>query len=54
VPFAQSLNRVERALASKTAARWLSEHAALLENGYYEITATLLRKMPVEFTLLPQ
>ena len=46
----ETLDKVERALASATAARWLSEHSAPLENGYYEITATLLRKVPMDLT----
>lgn len=45
----ETLDKVARALAGDTAARWLSEHAAPLENGYYGITATLLRKIPLEF-----
>jgi hypothetical protein len=46
----QTLDKMERALVSITAARWLTEHSAPLENGYYEITATLLRKLPLDLT----
>lgn len=41
------LEKVERALASDLAADWVSEHAARLENGYFSLTTTLLRKLPI-------
>ncbi len=44
----ETLEKVEKALASDLAAQWLSEHAARLERGYFAITAPLLRKMPIE------
>lgn len=45
---AAQLERVRKALASDLAAQWVREHAAPLENGYFSLTTTLLRKMPVE------
>lgn len=42
-----SLKLVERALQSEVAAEWMRDHAPRLENGYYSLCTTLLRKMPV-------
>ncbi|MFP3637563.1 Eco57I restriction-modification methylase domain-containing protein [Paraburkholderia sp. SIMBA_054] len=44
---AASLSEIERAFASPLAMRWVQEHAPRLENGYYSLTTTLVRKMPV-------
>lgn len=42
------LTRIERALRSELAARWLSDHAPAIEGGYRTINTRLLRKMPVK------
>lgn len=41
------LERVEAALRSPQAAQWVREFAPRLENGYFSLTTTLLRKMPI-------
>ncbi|MDP3674195.1 MAG: Eco57I restriction-modification methylase domain-containing protein, partial [Novosphingobium sp.] len=43
-----TLNRVERALGGQLAADWISEHAPRLENGYFSITTSLLRNIPID------
>jgi hypothetical protein len=43
-----SLKLVERALQSEVAAEWMRDHAPRLEDGYYSLCTTLLRKMPVD------
>lgn len=43
----ERLVQVEAALASDLAAQWVREHAAPLENGYFSLTTTLLRKLPI-------
>ena len=45
---AEQLEIIEHALAGDLATRWVREHAAPLENGYYSLTTTLLRKLPIE------
>lgn len=42
------LDQIERALRSDLASDWVREHAAPLENGYFSLTTTLLRNLPVE------
>jgi hypothetical protein len=41
------LERVEQALARPLAQEWVRDYAARLENGYYSLTTTMLRKLPV-------
>lgn len=43
-----TLDWVQWALARPLAAQWVREHAAPLENGYYSLTTTLLRQLPIE------
>lgn len=45
----EGLKLVERALQSDVAAEWMRDHAPRLEDGYYSLCTTLLRKMPVHF-----
>jgi hypothetical protein len=45
---AATLSWIRWALARPLAAQWMREHAAPLENGYYSLTTTLLRRLPVE------
>jgi hypothetical protein len=45
-----SLKLVERALQSEVAAQWMRDHAPRLEDGYYSLCTTLLRKMPVDLS----
>jgi hypothetical protein len=47
------LTRVERLLASRAAARWAREIAPRLEGGYFSLTTTLLRRMPM-FDEMPE
>lgn len=42
------LAQIEQALKSPMAAEWVAAHAAPLENGYFSLTTTLLRKLPLE------
>lgn len=42
------LNRVEAALRSPLAAQWVRDFAPRLENGYFSLCTTLLRKMPID------
>lgn len=44
----ETLSRIRWALSRPLAQRWVQEHAAPLENGYFSLTTTLLRKMPIE------
>lgn len=44
---ATTLDAVEAALSSDLSAQWVGEHAPRLENSYFSLTTTLLRKMPV-------
>jgi hypothetical protein len=44
----ETLAWVQWALARPLAAQWVREHAAPLENGYYSLTTTLLRQLPIE------
>jgi hypothetical protein len=46
----KTLARVQWALSRPLAAQWVREHAAPLENGYYSLTTTLLRQLPIELT----
>lgn len=43
----ETLKRVERALQTDLAREWVADHAARLENGYFSLTTTLLRKLPI-------
>jgi len=45
---AATLAWISWALARPLAAQWVREHAAPLENGYYSLTTTLLRQLPIE------
>lgn len=42
------LARIEKALSGEIAATWLRGHAAPLEGGYFALTASLLRKIPID------
>ncbi|WP_324777642.1 hypothetical protein [Ralstonia pickettii] len=42
------LERVESALRSPLAAQWMRDYAPRLENGYFSLCTTLLRKMPID------
>ncbi|MBA9859189.1 Eco57I restriction-modification methylase domain-containing protein [Ralstonia insidiosa] len=42
------LDRVEAALRSPLAAQWVRDYAPRLENGYFSLCTTLLRKMPID------
>ncbi|WP_431798093.1 N-6 DNA methylase (plasmid) [Cupriavidus metallidurans] len=42
------LDRVEAALRSPLAAQWVRDYAPRLEGGYFSLTTTLLRKMPID------
>ncbi|MGF6440444.1 Eco57I restriction-modification methylase domain-containing protein [Paraburkholderia youngii] len=42
------LDAVEAAISSPLSARWVEEHAPRLENGYFSLVTTQLRKLPVE------
>lgn len=44
----QLLTKIERALRSDLAAKWLQEHAPRIENGFHTLDPTLLRKMPIQ------
>ena len=44
---ATTLEAVEDALASPLAAQWVRDHAPRLENGYFSLTTTQLRKLPM-------
>lgn len=45
---ARTLDLVEAALQSDLAREWMQQHAARLENGFYSLTTTLLRRLPIE------
>lgn len=45
------LDRVEAALRSPLAAQWVRDYAPRLEGGYFSLTTTLLRKMPIDASL---
>lgn len=42
------LTKIKLALTGELAATWVREHAAPLENGYFSLTTTLLRKLPIQ------
>jgi len=42
-----TLEELETILASERTMQWVSQRAPRLENGYYSLTTTLLRKLPV-------
>jgi hypothetical protein len=42
------LLKIELALRGDLASAWVNDHAPRLENGYYSLTTTLLRKMPID------
>lgn len=42
------LDRVEAALRSEIAAQWVRDYAPRLENGYFSLCTTLLKKMPID------
>lgn len=44
----EMLAKIERWLASELAAKWWSQHASIIEGGYFQIGADLLRQMPVD------
>lgn len=44
----QLLAKIERALRSDLAARWLHDHARRIEGGFHTLDTTLLRKMPIQ------
>lgn len=46
---AKTLDLVEAALQRDLALEWMQQHAARLENGFFSLTTTLLRRLPVEF-----
>ncbi|WP_321820874.1 MULTISPECIES: Eco57I restriction-modification methylase domain-containing protein [unclassified Burkholderia] len=46
----EQLRLVEEALASPLAAFWMADHAPRLENGYFSLTTTMLRKLPMANT----
>lgn len=46
------LDQVEAALRSPLAAQWMRDYAPRLENGYFSLTTTLLRKMPIDLSAL--
>ncbi|QMI49921.1 Eco57I restriction-modification methylase domain-containing protein [Burkholderia sp. MBR-1] len=41
------LDYLEAVLRSEHSAQWVREHAAPLEGGYYSLTTTLLRRLPI-------
>lgn len=43
----QLLIKIERALRSDLAIKWLQEHAPRIEGGFFTLDTTLLRKMPI-------
>lgn len=43
----KTLDELEAILSSERAMEWVSQRAPRLENGYYSLTTTLLRKLPV-------
>lgn len=47
---AEKLAKVEKALASPIAMQWVADHAPRLENSYYSMTTTYVRKMPLDFS----
>lgn len=42
-----SLEEIEAVLCSPDANQWMQEHAARLESGFFSLTTTLLRQLPV-------
>lgn len=44
----EMLDKLEHALNSELAAQWVREHAAPLEGGYFSLTTSLLRQLPVQ------
>lgn len=46
---ADLLDLVETALQSSLANEWMQQHAPRLENGFYSLTTTMLRRLPIEF-----
>ena len=42
-----TLDRIEAALRSPEANAWMQDHAARLEGGFYSLTTTLLRQLPI-------
>lgn len=42
-----SLDEIEAVLCSPEANQWMQEHAARLESGFFSLTTTLLRQLPV-------
>jgi hypothetical protein len=41
------LDRIRRYLATESAAQWVNAHAAPLEGGYFSLTTSILRKLPI-------
>ena len=44
-----TLDEIEEMLSSKEANEWMQAHGARLESGFYSVTTTLLRQLPVHF-----
>lgn len=44
----QDLERIERALKGELATKWLAAHGSMLENGYFQVSAPILRQLPIE------
>lgn len=42
------LSRIERALHGELATKWLAAHGSTLENGYFQVSAPILRQLPIE------
>ncbi|WP_321967209.1 Eco57I restriction-modification methylase domain-containing protein [Burkholderia cepacia] len=42
-----TLTRIEAALSSPLATQWVQDYAPRLEGGYFSLTTTLLRKLPI-------
>ena len=45
----ETLEKIEAFMKTAQARRWVESHAARLENGYFSLTTTLLRKLPIDF-----
>ena len=48
----RSLDDLKTLLTSEASHAWLQRNAPRLENGYYSITTTLLRRLPIEEHLI--
>ena len=45
----KTLDEIEEVLCSDEANAWMQAHAARLESGFFSLTTTLLRQMPIGF-----